>query len=148
MIACWRTNQLQIAVTEIDPHRSLSKEIVIAMKENNEQLLDDSLSHHIVQIYEQIIERKHSRSNTYYQICPDLTDGYLGMAAHQLNHVMQPLTIITVVFVPLTLMARIYGMNFEYINQLSFISGYIILLGVMLFLADLQVIYFRRKRWS
>ncbi|MFT6098955.1 MAG: magnesium transporter [Arenicella sp.] len=60
---------------------------------------------------------------------------------------MQLLTIITVIFVPLTFMAGIYGMNFEYIPELSFKGGYFVLLGAMLVIAVIQVLYFRRKRW-
>ena len=122
------------------------KDLAIELRDGNEPLIDSSMTHEIVDLYEQI-ERTQTLSNMYYQICNDLTDGYLGMSSHQLNRVMQLLTIITVIFVPLTFMAGIYGMNFEYIPELSFKAGYFVLLGVMLFLAVLQVIYFRRKRW-
>jgi magnesium transporter len=125
---------------------SYHKDLAAALRDQEEPLIDSALSHEIVDLYEQI-DRTLTLSNMYYQICTDLTDGYLGMSSHQLNRVMQLLTIITVIFVPLTFMAGIYGMNFEYIPELSFKGGYFVLLGVMFVLAVIQVLYFRRKRW-
>jgi magnesium transporter len=69
------------------------------------------------------------------------------MSSHQLNRVMQILTIITVIFVPLTFLAGIYGMNFENMPELASRSGYFVVIGVMFVVAISQVLYFRRKRW-
>jgi magnesium transporter len=125
---------------------SYHKNIASALRDRKDPFIDTSLSHEVVDLFEQV-ERTQTLSNMYYQICIDLTDGYLGMSSHQLNRVMQLLTIITVIFVPLTFMAGIYGMNFEYIPELAFKGGYFLLLGVMFVVAVLQVLYFRRKRW-
>ncbi|RBP50670.1 magnesium/cobalt transporter CorA [Arenicella xantha] len=122
------------------------RDVAMALRSHDEPLLADSLVHEIVDLYEQI-ERTQTLANMYYQICNDLTDGYLGMSSHQLNRVMQLLTIITVIFVPLTFMAGIYGMNFEYIPELGFKGGYFVLLAIMAVVAVIQVFYFRRKRW-
>jgi len=121
-------------------------DVAANLRSVEDPLIGDALSHEIVDLYEQI-ERTQTLANMYYQICNDLTDGYLGITSHRLNHVMQLLTIITVIFVPLTFMAGIYGMNFEYIPELSFRYGYFVLIGIMLIVAILQIIYFRRKRW-
>ena len=77
----------------------------------------------------------------------DLTDGYLAMSAHRLNRVMQILTVITVIFVPLTLLAGIYGMNFENMPELATRNGYFVLLTVMFVAGVIQAFFFRRKRW-
>jgi len=60
---------------------------------------------------------------------------------------MQILTIITVIFVPLTFLAGIYGMNFQNMPELSSRSGYFIVIGVMFVIAAVQLMYFRKKRW-
>jgi len=125
---------------------SYHKEIAIWLRDRKDSFINESLTHELVDLYEQI-ERTQSLSNMHYQNCNDLTDGYLGMASHQLNRVMQLLTIITVIFVPLTFMAGIYGMNFQNMPELASANGYFILLGVMLVVAILQIIYFRKKRW-
>jgi magnesium transporter len=122
------------------------EQIAARLRSEKDQLLDDSLEHDIIDLYEQV-ERTQSLANLHYQIATDLTDGYLGMSSHQLNRVMQILTIITVIFVPLTFLAGIYGMNFENMPELSSRSGYFIVIGVMFVIAAVQLMYFRKKRW-
>lgn len=122
------------------------QQIAINLRDRRDTLIGAMFEHEIIDLYEQI-ERTQSLSSLYYQISTDLTDGYLGMSSHRLNRVMQILTIITVIFVPLTFLAGIYGMNFENMPELSTRSGYFVVIGVMLVVAVLQLLYFRRKRW-
>ena len=70
-----------------------------------------------------------------------------SIQGHRLNEVMKTLTILSVVFIPLTFMAGIYGMNFENIPELKHQNGYFILLGVMLLVTIFSVWYFKRKKW-
>lgn len=70
-----------------------------------------------------------------------------SMQSHRLNEVMKTLTIFSVIFIPLTFMAGIYGMNFEYIPELKARNGYFILLGVMALTTLLALWYIRRKKW-
>ena len=60
---------------------------------------------------------------------------------------MQTLTIVTVIFVPITFMAGIYGMNFEFMPELGFRPGYFILLGAMLSVAAMIVLVFYYRGW-
>jgi magnesium transporter len=60
---------------------------------------------------------------------------------------MQVLTVITVIFVPLTFIAGIYGMNFEYIPELSVRWGYFAVMGLMFALATGLLVFFKTKRW-
>ncbi len=78
------------------------------------------------------LDRMLSLARLYYELTDDLMNGYLSLSAHRLNRIMQTLTIVTVIFVPITFMAGIYGMNFERIPELGFRNGYFILLGTML----------------
>jgi magnesium transporter len=61
--------------------------------------------------------------------------------------VMKTLTILSVIFIPLTFLAGIYGMNFEHIPELKFKYGYFILLGIMVLVTIVSVWYFKRKKW-
>lgn len=122
------------------------EQIAARLRSENDPLLSESLEHEIVDLYEQV-ERTQSLANLHYQIASDLTDGYLGMSSHRLNRVMQILTIITVIFVPLTFLAGVYGMNFENMPELSTRSGYFIVIAIMFVIAVTQLIYFRKKRW-
>jgi magnesium transporter len=70
-----------------------------------------------------------------------------SIQGHRLNEVMKTLTILSVIFIPLTFLAGIYGMNFENIPELKNPNGYFILLGVMVLVTVLAVWYFKRKEW-
>jgi magnesium transporter len=74
-------------------------------------------------------------------------EGYISLNGHRLNQIMKVLTIVTVVFVPLSLLVGIYGMNFEHMPELKVSGGYYILLTVMASIAGLLMLLFRRMRW-
>lgn len=66
---------------------------------------------------------------------------------HRLNEVMRTLTIFSVIFIPLTFLAGIYGMNFENMPELKSRNGYFIVLGAMFLIVVLTITYIRRKKW-
>ncbi len=70
-----------------------------------------------------------------------------SIQGHRLNEVMKTLTIFSVIFIPLTFLAGIYGMNFENIPELKYKNGYFILLGIMVLVTAIAVWYFKRKKW-
>ncbi|PQJ68474.1 CorA family divalent cation transporter [Polaribacter butkevichii] len=70
-----------------------------------------------------------------------------SIQGHRLNEVMKTLTILSVVFIPLTFLAGIYGMNFENIPELKYEYSYFILLGVMVLITIISIWYFKRKKW-
>jgi magnesium transporter len=92
-------------------------------------------------------ERLLSLCSMYYEICGDLIESYISISSHQLNQTMKVLTIITAVFVPLSFLAGVYGMNFGYMPELSFRYGYFVVLGVMATLVVVMLALFRRSRW-
>ena len=83
----------------------------------------------------------------YYDICGDLVDGYISISSHQLNITMRVLTVITAIFVPLTFVAGIYGMNFDYMPELHYRYGYFFILGMMAGIGGVLIWVFRRKGW-
>jgi magnesium transporter len=74
-------------------------------------------------------------------------DLYLSNVSNRTNEVMKVLTIMASIFIPLTFMAGIYGMNFEYMPELAVRWAYPALWGAMLLVAGGLVFYFRRKGW-
>jgi magnesium transporter len=70
-----------------------------------------------------------------------------SIQGHRLNEVMKTLTILSVIFIPLTFLAGIYGMNFVNIPELKSKNGYFLLLAVMAFVTVISVWYFKRKKW-
>jgi magnesium transporter len=76
-----------------------------------------------------------------------LMDTYLSVIANRTNDVMKVLTIFSAIMLPLTLIAGIYGMNFENMPELKSRNGYFIVLGIMGTVAALMMVYFWRKGW-
>ena len=102
--------------------------------------------HEIIDVFEQQ-ERAVSLAVLYYELASDLIDGYISVASHRLNHIMKILTVVTAIFVPLSFLAGIYGMNFEYMPELHSRSGYFVLLGVMGGIILVLLLIFRKFRW-
>lgn len=92
-------------------------------------------------------ERLYSLCSMYYEICGDLVEGYISISSHSLNNTMKILTIVTAIFVPLSFLAGLYGMNFEHMPELQFRYGYLVLLLVMICVATGMLVLFRRARW-
>ncbi|MFZ7131600.1 MAG: magnesium/cobalt transporter CorA [Eubacteriales bacterium] len=77
----------------------------------------------------------------------DIRDSYLSFNSNRMNSVMTLLTVITAVFIPLTLISGIYGMNFDYMPELRWPFGYFLILGIMLFIAVGMLLWFKKKGW-
>ncbi|MFT5757002.1 MAG: magnesium transporter [Alteromonadaceae bacterium] len=115
--------------------------------EDDETALITAEELHTVNDLRERLDRLLSLSQMYYDICGDLINGYMSVTSHQLNATMRVLTVITALFVPLTFLAGIYGMNFENIPELKFKYGYHSLLGVMSVISIGLIFWFKRKRW-
>lgn len=122
------------------------EQMLSELRGNPEPFFGEEHRHELNDIYEQL-ERSKSLADLYHEIASDLIDGYLALASHRLNKVMQVLTIITVIFVPLSFLAGIYGMNFEYIPELTFRYSYFILIGIMIVIVLIQLMLFRKRKW-
>ena len=75
------------------------------------------------------------------------TNLIFSIQGHRLNEIMRTLTLVTVVFIPLTFLAGIYGMNFENMPELKWHYGYFILMGLMAIITVGIVMYFKNKKW-
>jgi magnesium transporter len=94
---------------------------------------------HLIQVSENI--------DIYREMIWSLMDMYMTTISNRMNEVMKVLTIMSSIFIPLTFLAGIYGMNFEFIPELKYRYGYFVLLGVMLLMFIALLFYFKRKKW-
>ncbi|MFC4769606.1 magnesium/cobalt transporter CorA [Effusibacillus consociatus] len=86
-------------------------------------------------------------TDTYRQIGSDLIESYVSLNSQRMNRVMVTLTVITTIFMPLTFLAGIYGMNFDNMPELHWKYGYFFVLTLMSVIAGGMVIWFRRRGW-
>ena len=89
---------------------------------------------------------------TYREVCSDLMDLYLSSISNRMNEIMKVLTVISTLFIPLTFVVGVYGMNFNTafpwnMPELNWPFGYPLCLAVMAVIAVAQLIFFRRKGW-
>jgi magnesium transporter len=91
--------------------------------------------------------------DTYREVTSDLRDFYLSSVSNSMNEVMKLLTIISTIFIPLSFVAGVYGMNFDpevspwNMPELKWRFGYLLALAIMGAMAGGLLIYFRRRRW-
>jgi magnesium transporter len=81
------------------------------------------------------------------EMLANMRDWYLASLSTKMNEVMKVLTIIATIFIPLTFLTGIYGMNFEYMPERSWQWSYPVLLGIMVAIAAGMLVYFWRKKW-
>ncbi len=94
---------------------------------------------HIAQIVELIDSSR--------EMASDLADAYLSNVSHRSNEIMKVLTLMASIFIPLTFIAGVYGMNFEYIPELAVRNAYFFVWGLMIVVAVFMVFFFKRRGW-
>lgn len=72
---------------------------------------------------------------------------FFSSQGHKMNEIMKTLTIISALFIPLTFIVGVYGMNFEHMPELKYENGYYTVIAVMVLLGILMVLYFKRRKW-
>lgn len=84
---------------------------------------------------------------TYRDLLAGMLDIYLSSVSNRMNEVMKVLTVIATIFIPLTFVAGIYGMNFQYMPELKWRYGYLFFWGIIVAVSAAMLVYFRRKKW-
>jgi magnesium transporter len=101
---------------------------------------------HFLDIYDSLLKLSEMIESSR-EMTADIRDNYLSITSHRMNSIMMTLTIITTLFMPLTFIAGIYGMNFEYMPELKWKYGYFFILGVMAIVTIVMYYWFKRKGW-
>ena len=94
---------------------------------------------HIIQVIDTV--------ETYRDLISGMLDIYLSSISYRLNEVMKVLTIISTLFIPLTFIAGVYGMNFDYMPELRWQYGYYGVWSIMILVTLGMMRYFRSKKW-
>jgi magnesium transporter len=72
---------------------------------------------------------------------------FFSAQTHKMNEIMKTLTIVSAIFIPLTFIVGVYGMNFEYMPELKYENGYYIVVSIMFLIVIGMIYYFKRRRW-
>ncbi len=84
---------------------------------------------------------------TSRDILSGMVETYLSSVSNRMNEIMKVLTIISTIFIPLTFLAGVYGMNFAHMPELAWRWGYPLTWGIMAAVAVVMILYFKRKKW-
>ena len=94
---------------------------------------------HVIQAVETV--------ETYRELVAGVMEVNLTAASNRLNKVMKVLTIISTIFIPLTFIAGVYGMNFRFMPELEMTLGYPVVMGIMAAIAVGMLIFFKSRKW-
>lgn len=122
------------------------REVINAMERSEATLISDSVGIFLRDIYDHTVELIDTME-TFRDVLSGLLDMHMSAVSNRMNEIMKTLTIIATIFIPLTFIVGVYGMNFLNIPELSWHWGYYAVWLVMLSMVVVLVIYFRRKRW-
>jgi magnesium transporter len=125
---------------------SHEREIFLRLSRAEVDLIPEPLAPFFRDVYDHIV-RVVELSDAHRETAASLFDTHLSMQSQRLNEVMKVLTMFSTVIMPMTLVAGIYGMNFDHMPELRWHDGYPIALGMMASLGAGMVFYFRRKGW-
>jgi magnesium transporter len=122
------------------------REAVGILEREDFQLVTDSVRPYLRDIYDHTIQVIDT-VEAFRDLISGTLDVYLSSLSNRMNEVMKMLTIIATIFIPLTFIAGVYGMNFKYMPELEWRWGYFAVWGIMALLAALMLIGFRKKKW-
>ena len=122
------------------------REVISRIEKNENKLIQKKTITYYRDIYDHLIQVSEN-IDIYREMIWSLMDMYMTTISNKMNEVMKVLTIMASIFIPLTFIAGIYGMNFEYIPELQYKYSYFILWGIMIVLFIGMLYYFRKKKW-
>jgi len=122
------------------------RETISSLQRSDSPLIDESNIIYFKDIFDHIIAVIDT-VDTFRDILAGMLDVYLSSTSMRQSEVMKVLTIIATIFMPLTFLAGVYGMNFINMPELKWHWGYFALWGVMLLIVLLMVLFFRKKKW-
>jgi len=122
------------------------REVINGLERGESSLVKESTRVYLRDVYDHTIQTIDT-IETYRDMVSGMLDIYLSSVSNRLNSVMKVLTIIATIFMPLTFLAGIYGMNFKYMPELEWRWGYPAIGLIMVGIGVFMLIYFRKRKW-
>ncbi len=122
------------------------RDVVAELERGDSSLICASTLVYLRDVYDHAIQVAET-VETYRDTASGTLDVYLSSQSSRMNEIMKVLTIIATIFIPLTFIAGVYGMNFAYMPELGYSWGYPVTLALMAVVAGIMLFYFKRKGW-
>lgn len=124
----------------------LREAIAKVTKENTTELVTEDTRRYFGDVYDHSIHIIET-IETYRDLTSGLMDLYMTSVSNKMNEIMKVLTIIATIFIPITFVAGVYGMNFKNMPELEHDWGYPLAIIIMVLIAIVMLVYFKRKKW-
>jgi len=122
------------------------REVISNLGRTESSLVKESTNIYLRDVYDHTIQVIDS-VETFRDMLSGMHDTYLSSISNRMNEIMKVLTIFAAIFIPLTFIAGVYGMNFNYMPELVWHWGYFGVLSVMAIVGISMVLYFKKKKW-
>jgi magnesium transporter len=122
------------------------REVISRLERSESSLVKEPTVLYFKDVYDHVIQII-DNIETFRDILSGMLDIYLSSVSNRLNEVMKVLTIIATIFIPLTFIAGVYGMNFKNMPELEWPWGYFMALGMMATVAAIMLLFFKRRGW-
>ena len=122
------------------------REVISFLERGDSHLLHDTTRLYFRDVYDHTVQVIDT-VETYRDLLSGMLDLYISSVSNRTNEVMKFLTVIGTIFMPLTFLVGVYGMNSKHFPELDWKNGYFILWGIMISMSLLMVAYFKKKRW-
>lgn len=139
-------NSLKKELNFLRKHVKPAKEMILNLVKMESEFIHEENRMHYRELQDNINEAA-ELSDSYREILYDQLNIYHSTMSTRLNEIMRVLTIISVIFIPITFIVGVYGTNFEYLPEVHWRYGYFVMWGAMLSTIFGMIWYFRRKKW-
>jgi len=122
------------------------REIISSLQKSDSDLIDEELQKYLRDVYDHTIQIIDT-IETFRDIIAGSLDIYLSSISNKMNEIMKVLTIIGTIFIPLTFIVWVYGMNFKYMPEINMKFAYPMLWVIMISIVGGMIRYFKKKKW-
>ena len=122
------------------------REIINGLVKNESALVREQTHVYFRDVYDHTIQVIDT-IESYRDVLGGMLDIYLSSVSNKMNEIMKVLTIIATIFIPITFVAGIYGMNFKYMPELEWRWGYFMVWALIVVVAGIMIGYFKKKQW-
>jgi magnesium transporter len=145
-IALQRIFSLKRSLMTLRRVTSHQREILLRLSRAEFALIPEALLPFFRDVYDHFT-RVSDLCDSYRELVSGALDAYLSTTSNRMNEIMKVLTAIATIMMPLTFIAGVYGMNFDFMPELKWHYGYAFVWGLMIAVVLAMLVYFRRKRW-
>jgi magnesium transporter len=122
------------------------RELINSLQREEPKVIAETTQLYLRDVYDHTIQVA-DIVESYRDILSEMFNVYLSVTANNTNEVMRVLTIFATIFIPLTFIAGIYGMNFEFMPELKWRPAYFVMLGLMAVITIALLRFFRKRGW-